>query len=57
MRIVVDTNITISGLLFGGLPLKVIRMALARQFVWVTSPPLMTEAERVIRLDKFSLKS
>jgi predicted nucleic acid-binding protein len=33
IRAVVDTNITVSGLLFGGLPLKVIRAALAHRFV------------------------
>jgi len=55
LRAVVDTNITVSGLLFGGIPLKVIQAALARKFVWVTSPVLMEETERVLRSDKFGL--
>lgn len=55
LRAVVDTNITVSGLLFGGVPLKVIRAALARKFVWVTSPVLMEETERVLSSDKFGL--
>jgi putative PIN family toxin of toxin-antitoxin system len=55
LRAVVDTNITVSGLLFGGLPLKVIHAALARRFAWVTSPALMDETERVMRSDKFGL--
>ncbi len=55
LRAVVDTNITVSGLLFGGLPLKVIRAALARKFIWVTSPVLMEETERVMHSEKFGL--
>ena len=55
LRTVVDTNITVSGLLFGGIPLKVIQAALVRKFVWVTSPTLMEETERVMRSDKFGL--
>ncbi|MGK5082537.1 putative toxin-antitoxin system toxin component, PIN family [Bdellovibrionota bacterium FG-1] len=57
LRAVVDTNITVSGLLFGGLPLKVIHAAIARRFVWVTSPVLMDETERVLRSDKFGLST
>lgn len=55
IRAVVDTNITVSGLLFGGVPLKVIKAALARQFIWVTSPILMDELERVLSSSKFGL--
>jgi uncharacterized protein len=55
LRAVIDTNITVSGLLFGGLPLKIIRAALARKFIWVTSPALMEETERVLRSNKFGL--
>jgi predicted nucleic acid-binding protein len=32
IRAVIDTNVTVSGLLFGGLPLKIIHAALARRF-------------------------
>lgn len=55
IRAVVDTNVTVSGLLFGGIPLKIIHAALARRFTWVTSPVLMNEIERVMRYDKFGL--
>jgi putative PIN family toxin of toxin-antitoxin system len=55
IRAVVDTNITVSGLLFGGLPLKVVHAAVARRFTWVTSPVLMDEIERVVRSEKFGL--
>ena len=55
IRAVIDTNVTVSGLLFGGLPLKIIHAALARQFEWVISPILINELERVLRSDKFAL--
>jgi putative PIN family toxin of toxin-antitoxin system len=55
IRAVVDTNITVSALLFGGLPLKVLRAALSQKFIWVTSPFLIEETERVLSSDKFGL--
>lgn len=55
LRAVVDTNITVSGLLFGGLPLKVVRAAIDRRFTWVTSPCLIEELERVLGHKKFDL--
>jgi putative PIN family toxin of toxin-antitoxin system len=54
-RVVVDTNITVSGLLFGGIPLEIINSALKRKFVWVTSPTLMREAQKVLGSEKFKL--
>ena len=35
--------------------MKIIRAALARRFIWVTSPPLMDEVERVLKSKKFGL--
>ncbi len=55
IRAVVDTNIVVSGLLFGGLPSKVINAAIDRRFIWVTSPSLIEELERVLRHKKFDL--
>ncbi len=55
IRAVIDTNVTVSGLLFGGLPLKIIHAALVRRFEWIISPVLITELERVLRSDRFSL--
>jgi hypothetical protein len=55
IRAVVDTNITVSGLLFGGIPLKVIHSAISREFISVTSPALMQETQRVLRSDKFGI--
>lgn len=55
IRAVVDTNVTVSGLLFGGLPLKVVRAAMSKSFVCVTSPYLIEEIERVMSSEKFGL--
>ena len=57
IRAVVDTNITVSGLLFGGVPLEIVHSALSIKFVWVTSPALMREAQRVMGSDKFRLSA
>lgn len=57
LRAVVDTNVVVSGLLFGGLPYKIIRAALKRQFVWVTSAQLISETERVLSAPKFGLSN
>ena len=55
IRATVDTNITVSGLLFGGIPYKIIQAALNRRFVWTLSAELMEEAERVLTAPKFGL--
>ena len=55
IRAVIDTNIVVSGLLFGGIPYRVVRAAINRKFIHVTSLPLMTEIEKVIRSKKFGL--
>jgi predicted nucleic acid-binding protein len=48
VRAVIDTNITVSGFLFGGLPLEIINEAISNRFIWVTSPALMAETHRVL---------
>jgi hypothetical protein len=40
---------------FGGIPLDIIHAVLSRRFVRVTSPALMEETQRVLRLEKFGL--
>lgn len=55
IRAVIDTNIIVSGLLFGGLPSKVVNAAIDRRFIWVTSPYLIEELERVLGYKKFNL--
>lgn len=48
MRIVLDTNVWISGLLWRGLPWKLLRLAEARQVEICMAPPMLEELERVL---------
>jgi putative PIN family toxin of toxin-antitoxin system len=54
MRIVADTNIFISALLFGGLPGEFLRLALLRKFALVTSKALLDELDEKLR-GKFAI--
>jgi putative PIN family toxin of toxin-antitoxin system len=56
-RATIDTNVFVSGLLFGGLPLKILRAALEKKFILVTSPDLMNEIEKVLSSKKFELSA
>jgi putative PIN family toxin of toxin-antitoxin system len=51
MRAVIDTNITISALFFGGLPRRLVDLAAAGRFRAVTSPELLVELEGVLAED------
>jgi putative PIN family toxin of toxin-antitoxin system len=53
-RIVLDTNIYISALYYGGKPRQVLDLASARELQLLISLPLKLELERVLR-DKFDL--
>lgn len=55
IRAVIDTNVVISGLLFGGIPYRVVKAAIGRRFTPVLSAPLIEEIERVMRSKKFGL--
>ena len=44
-RIVADTNIFISALMFGGLPGAFLDLAFEGSFLLVTSPPLLEELD------------
>ena len=48
MRVVLDTNVLVSAVLFGGLPQALLRRALRGEFEVVTSARLMTELEDVL---------
>jgi hypothetical protein len=48
MRVVLDTNVWVSGLVFKGEVRKVIQKALDEDFRSVVSPPLLRELERVL---------
>lgn len=52
MRVVLDTNVLVSAVAFGGPPGEVVALAAARQMQLVLSPPLITELRRVLR-EKF----
>ncbi len=52
MRVVPDTNVLVSGIVFGGPPGTIIALAAARQLQLILSPPLITELRRVLH-EKF----
>ena len=49
-RVVIDTNVLISGLCFGGIPAQVIRQALIGKIELFTSPFLVDEFKRVMEM-------
>ena len=53
-KVVVDTNVFLSGILFGGNPRKVVRAWLAKQYILCISPELKAEILNKLRL-KFLL--
>jgi putative PIN family toxin of toxin-antitoxin system len=55
-RVVVDTNIYISAVMFGGLPGSVLDLGLLRAFALITSPPLLDELEDKLRV-KFGVSA
>lgn len=55
MRIVCDTNVLVSGVLFGGPPRDIVQMALRGSLVIAISPDLLREAEAVLSRPKFKL--
>jgi putative PIN family toxin of toxin-antitoxin system len=55
-RVVADTNIFISALMFGGLPGSFLDLAFLRSFQLVTSPILLDELDEKLRL-KFGLSA
>jgi predicted nucleic acid-binding protein len=48
VRVLLDTNILVSAVLFGGLPRRLLQRALRGEFDVVTSPALMAEFEEVL---------
>ena len=49
MRVVSDTNVFISALMFGGLPGRFLDLALSRRFTLVTSKALLDELDEKLR--------
>jgi putative PIN family toxin of toxin-antitoxin system len=54
MRVVADTNVFISALMFGGLPGRFLDLALRRKFTLVTSKALLDELDEKL-LGKFAV--
>ncbi|MBX3062776.1 MAG: putative toxin-antitoxin system toxin component, PIN family [Anaerolineae bacterium] len=52
IRILVDTNILVSGSLWGGLPAKILFLAQEGEIELITSEPLIAEYRRVISREK-----
>ena len=53
MRLVLDTNVALSGLLWQGVPGNLIEAAQARQIVLVATIPLLAELRGVLQREKF----
>lgn len=49
MRVLLDTNVLVSAILFGGVPQDCLRRGLAGEFELVTSIALLDELERILR--------
>jgi putative PIN family toxin of toxin-antitoxin system len=49
VRVLLDTNVIISAILFGGIPNDVLRRGLAGEFELVTGRALLDELERILR--------
>ncbi len=49
MRVVADTNVFISALMFGGLPGRFLDLALRRRFTLVTSKAILDELDEKLR--------
>ncbi|HEY2168847.1 MAG TPA: putative toxin-antitoxin system toxin component, PIN family [Candidatus Angelobacter sp.] len=56
IRVVLDTNVYISALMFGGLPGSLLDLALLQSFLLVISPPLLEELDEKLRL-KFEVSA
>jgi putative PIN family toxin of toxin-antitoxin system len=48
-RVVLDTNVYISALLFGGLPGSLLDLAFVRAFTLIISSPLLDELDEKLR--------
>lgn len=55
MKIVCDTNILISGILFGGKPREILRLCSSGTVVNFISPDILKEVEEVLLQPKFGL--
>jgi len=56
-RVVLDSNVIISGFLFGGPPGRILECALAGQIACFTSLPILDEVRDVLQRPKFGLSA
>lgn len=56
MRIVADTNMAVSGLLWQGAPRRLVELGRSQQITLMTSPALLAELADVIGRDKFTAR-
>ncbi len=54
-RVVIDSNVIISGLLFGGPPARIMECALRGRIACFTSLPILDEVREVLQRPKFGL--
>jgi putative PIN family toxin of toxin-antitoxin system len=54
-KAVIDTNVILSGLLFGGVPAKILDLGFGHVFEWYSSAPLLQELEVALSYKKFGL--
>jgi len=52
MRIVIDTNIWVSGLLWRGMPWQLLRLAEAGEIELCVAPPMLVELDRVLSYER-----
>lgn len=56
MRLVLDTNVLVSGLIADGLPRRLVNAALAQEFELCTSEILLAELREVLSREKFAAR-
>ncbi len=56
MKIVVDTNIFVSGWLWGGIPARLFRLARTRQLIICASEPILAELENTLKKQKLQAR-
>lgn len=54
IRVVLDTNLVVSAILFGGVPGQVYDAGQQKKFRFLTSPDLIAELRRVLKYPKFA---
>jgi len=55
LKVVLDSNIVISALFFGGKPRKILNLILKKEIIGLTSPYIIFELKDVLRRRKFNI--